>query len=175
MKKAIFLDRDGVINKAILKEGRPFSPRRFEDFVLLDGIKDVLERFKTEGFLNIIVTNQPDIARGLVKWEVLEKIHKYIKDNLPINDIFVCPHDDHDNCQCRKPKPGMLLEAGKKWDIDLKSSFIIGDSWKDIQAGKAVGCATILLDNVYNKEVETDFRARDIGLAMKIILNGGTK
>jgi len=170
MKKAIFLDRDGVINKAILKEGKPFSPRRFEEFKLFDGIREVLEKFKKKDFLNIIVTNQPDIARGLIERETLEKMHKFIKENLPIDDIFVCPHDDIANCHCRKPKPGMLLEAAKKWDINLNESFIIGDSWKDIEAGKAVGCATILLDNLYNKEAEPDFRARDIDLAMKIIL-----
>jgi len=175
MRKAIFLDRDGVINKVILKDGKPFSPRKFEEFKLLDGIKKVLEGLKTEGFLNIVTTNQPDVARGIVEWETVEKMHKFIKENLPVDDIFVCPHDDDDNCQCRKPKPGMLLEASRKWDIDLKSSFIIGDSWKDIQAGKAAGCATVLLDNSYNKEVEADFRASDIDLAMKIILKGGTK
>jgi len=175
MRKAIFLDRDGVINKAILKDGKPFSPRRFEEFKLLNGIREVLEKFRKKKFLNIIVTNQPDIARGLIKMETLEKMHKFIEENLPIDDIFVCPHDDIDNCHCRKPKPGMLLRAAKKWHINLKESFIIGDNWKDIEAGKAAGCATVLLDNLYNKEVEADFRAGDIDLAMKIILNGGTK
>lgn len=175
MRKAIFFDRDGVINKVILKDGKPFSPRKFEEFKLLDGIRKVLERFRKKEFLNIIVTNQPDIARGLIKTETLEKMHKFIEENLPIDDIFICPHDDIDNCHCRKPKPGMLLEAAEKWHINLKESFMIGDSWKDIEAGKAAGCATVLLDNLYNKEVEADFRARDIDLAMKIILNGGTK
>jgi D-glycero-D-manno-heptose 1,7-bisphosphate phosphatase len=175
MRKAIFLDRDGVINKAILKDGKPFSPRRFEEFKLFNGIREVLEKFRKKEFLNIIVTNQPDIARGLIKTETLEKMHKFIEENLPIDDIFVCPHDDIDNCHCRKPKPGMLLEAAEKWHINLKESFIIGDSWKDIEAGKAAGCATVLLDNLYNKEVEADFRVGDIDLAMKIILNGGTK
>ncbi len=175
MRKAIFFDRDGVINKVILKDGKPFSPRKFEEFKLLDGIREVLERFKAEGFLNIVITNQPDVARGMMDWETVEKIHKFIEENLPIDDIFVCPHDDIDNCHCRKPKPGMLLEAAKKWHINLKESFMIGDSWKDIEAGRAAGCATILLNNLYNKKVEADFRVRDIDLAMKITVNGGTK
>lgn len=175
MKRAIFLDRDGVINKVTLKEGKPFSPRRFEKFELFDGIREVLEKSKREGFLNIIITNQPDITRGLIKWETLEKMHKFIKENLPIDDIFVCPHDDIDNCQCRKPRPGMLLEAAKKWDIDLKDSFLIGDQWKDIETGKKAGCITILIDYLYNKEVESDFRVNNLHSAIEIILNSKKK
>lgn len=175
MKRAIFLDRDGVINKAILKEGKPFSPRRFEEFELFDGIKEVLEKSKREDFLNIIITNQPDITRDLIRWKTLEKMHKFIKENLPIDDIFVCPHDDIDNCQCRKPRPGMLLEAAKKWNIDLKGSFLIGDQGKDIEAGKKAGCITILIDNLYNKEVESDFRVNNLHSAIEIILNSKKK
>lgn len=170
MKKAIFLDRDGVINRVILNGGEPFSPRRFREFEFLDGIKEVLEKFKEVGFINIIITNQPDIARGLIEWEISEKMHKVIRENLPIDDIFVCPHDDIDQCPCRKPKPGMLLEAAKKWDIDLKSSFLIGDQWKDIGAGKNAGCATILISYPYNKKVNPDFRVNNLHSAAEVIL-----
>jgi len=173
MRKAIFFDRDGVISKAILREDKPFSPRRFEEFEFIDGIKDVLERFQAEGFLNIVVTNQPDIARGLIQRKELEKMHNLIREELPVDDIFVCPHDEQDNCGCRKPKPGMVFEATQKWDIDLNASFMVGDTWKDIEAGKTAGCATILLDNSYNKEIEADFRAGDVVSAMKIILMKG--
>lgn len=175
MKRAIFLDRDGVINKVILKEGKPFSPRKFERFELFGEIREVLEKFRREDFLNIVITNQPDITRNLIKWETLERMHKFIKENLPIDDIFVCPHDDIDSCQCRKPKPGMLLEAAKKWDIDLNGSFLIGDRWKDIEAGKNAGCITILIDYLYNKEVGSDFRVNDLHSAIKIILNSKKK
>lgn len=169
MKKAIFLDRDGVINRVILKGDKPFSPRRFGEFGFLDGIKEVLGKFKEVGFINIIITNQPDIARGLIEPEISEKMHKVIRENLPIDDIFVCPHDDIDQCPCRKPEPGMLLEAAKKWDIDLKSSFLIGDQWKDIEAGKSAGCVTILISCPYNKRANPDFRVNNLSSAAEII------
>jgi len=175
MKRAIFLDRDGVINNVIIKEGKAFSPRKFEDFELVDGIKNVLERFKTEGLLNIIVTNQPDIARGLMKKEELQKMHNLIRENLPVNDIFVCTHDDADNCNCRKPKAGMLFEAVKKWDIDLSESFMIGDSWKDIEAGRNAGCTTVLIDSPYNKQIDSDLRANELSAAAEMILNSRKK
>lgn len=175
MKQAIFLDRDGVINSTIIKEGKPFSPRKFEDFEFVDGIKNVLERFKTEGLLNIVVTNQPDIARGLMKKEELRKMHNLIRENLPVDDIFICPHDDADNCNCRKPKPGMLLEAAKKWDIDLSESFMIGDSWKDIEAGRNAGCTTLLIDSPYNKQIDSDLRANGLSAVAEMILNSRKK
>ena len=175
MKRAIFLDRDGVINSTIIKKGKPFSPRRLEDFELVDGIKDILERFRVRGLLNIIVTNQPDIARGLMKKEELRKMHNLIRENLPVDDIFICPHDDADNCSCRKPKPGMLLEAAKKWDIDLSESFMIGDSWKDIEAGRNAGCTTLLIDSPYNKQIDSDLRANELSAVAEIILNSQKK
>lgn len=175
MKQAIFLDRDGVINSTIIKEGKPFSPRKFEDFKLVDGVKDILERFKAREWLNIIVTNQPDIARGLMKKEELQKMHNLIRENLPVDDIFICPHDDADNCNCRKPKPGMLLEAAKKWDIDLNESFMIGDSWKDIEAGRNAGCTTLLIDSPYNKQIDSDLRANELSALSEMILNSRKK
>ena len=175
MRPAVFLDRDGVLNKVILKEGKPFSPRRVEDFELSDGAKEFLVESKKTGFLNIVITNQPDIARGCLTRETLETINSLIKGKLPVDDIFVCPHDDINNCCCRKPKPGMLLEAAKKWNIDLKNSFIIGDQWKDVEVGKNVGCSTILIDCPYNKQVEPDFRVGDLLSATAIILNSKKK
>ena len=132
MRQAVFLDRDGVINKVILRDGKPFSPRKLDEFEFIENIKDALNKFKEKGFLNIVFTNQPDISRGLIKKDTLEKIHLLLKDTLPVDDIFVCPHDDTDNCHCRKPKSGLLLDAAGKWNIDLKRSFVIGDQYKDI-------------------------------------------
>lgn len=175
MKRAIFLDRDGVINSTIIKKGKPFSPRRLEDFELVDGIKDILERFRVRGLLNIIVTNQPDIARGLMKKEELQKMHSLIRENLPVDDIFICPHDDADNCNCRKPKAGMFFEAAKKWNIDLNESFIIGDSWKDIEAGRNAGCTTVLIDSPYNKQIDSDIRTNELSAAAEMILNSRKK
>jgi D-glycero-D-manno-heptose 1,7-bisphosphate phosphatase len=171
-KKAIFMDRDGVINKVLLNNGHPFSPRKLDEFELLPNVKEVLNSFKEMGFINIIVTNQPDIARGLMKIEELNSMHTLIKKRLPIDDIYVCTHDDSDNCSCRKPKPGMLLDAAKKWGIDLNRSFLIGDTWKDMEAGKAAGCKTILIDAPYNKSVSCDYRVRDLKGAETIVMEG---
>lgn len=170
MRPAIFLDRDGVINKVLLNNGNPFSPRRLEDFELLPEVGSILNSFKKMGFVNIIVTNQPDIARGLMKMKELNKMHALIRERLPIDDIMVCPHDDADNCGCRKPKYGLLLEAANKWNIDLKKSYLVGDAWKDIEAGKQAGCKTVIIDMPYNQEAAADFRVKDISEVMSIIL-----
>lgn len=170
MRRAIFLDRDGVINKVLLNNGKPFSPRSFEDFELFPEVGSILNFLKKMGFINIIVTNQPDIARGLMKMKELNKMHALIQERLPIDDIMVCPHDDADNCDCRKPKYGMLLEAADKWNIDLKKSYLVGDAWKDMEAGKQAGCRTIIIDMPYNKEVAADFRVKDVCEVMRIIL-----
>ena len=158
MNKAIFLDRDGVINKTVPRNDIFGSPRSVEEFKIVDGIEEALYDFWRLGFLNIVVTNQPDVARGFITEELLLRLHLLLEEKLPIDDVFVCIHDDKDNCDCRKPKSGMLLEASLKCNIDLNKSIMVGDSWKDIAAGQNVGCTTILVDYLYNRDVECDFR-----------------
>ena len=165
----IFLDRDGVINRALVRDGKPFSPRVFEEFELVDGVDAALQAFGNLGCRRFIVTNQPDIARGLMSMGELDKMHTYIRNTLPVDDIFVCPHDDVDGCACRKPKPGLLLEAAQKWEVHLPSSFMIGDSWKDMEAGSRAGCVTILLDMPYNRETVCDYRVADLKMAVDIV------
>jgi len=155
--KAIFLDRDGIINKVIIRDGKPSSPRKLEEFEILPNVKEYLKEFKEMGFLNIVFTSQPDISRGLLKIEDLGKMHKIISETLRVDEIKFCPHDDKDNCNCRKPKPGLLLEAAKEWSIDLENSFVIGDTWKDIGAGKAAGCKTFLLRREYNNDYQKNY------------------
>ena len=169
MRRAVFLDRDGVINQVLLKDGKPFSPREVSQLKILDNVSDFLMLSNRIGFVNIVVTNQPDIARGVLGRKTLDDMNSLLKKELAIDDIFVCPHDDSDNCCCRKPKPGMLLAAAEKWDIDLENSFLIGDQWKDIQAGKAAGCTTILLDYPYNQEVQADIRISNMKVAFSVI------
>jgi D-sedoheptulose 7-phosphate isomerase len=169
MRRAVFLDRDGVINRVILKDGKPFSPKTVKELVLNAGIADFLAKTKKAGFLNIVFTNQPDIARGLMDSKNLQAMHDFLLKNLAIDDIYLCPHDDADNCLCRKPKPGMLIEAARKWEIDLNGSFVVGDQRKDAQAGKNAGCITILLDFSYNKNVECDYRSADLQSALAFI------
>ena len=167
--KAIFLDRDGIINHTVCRDGKYVSPRTFKEFQFKEGVKEFIQKAKKENFLIIVVTNQPDISRGLMKIEDLEKMHHLLKKNRLVDEIFVCPHDDADNCHCRKPKPGMLLEASKKYQIILKKSFIIGDSLKDIGAGNDAGCKTVLWQETYNEKVEADFKVKSFKEILKII------
>jgi D-glycero-D-manno-heptose 1,7-bisphosphate phosphatase len=121
------------------------------------------------GYPIFIISNQPDISRGFIIDGTTEKINDMIKKNLPIDDIVVCPHDDWHNCDCRKPKPGMIVSLSKKFGIDLKESFLIGDNWKDIKAGKKVGCKNILIKKDYNKGVEADYKVENLNDAVNII------
>lgn len=172
--RAIFLDRDGVINEIVFHEGKkPSSPWKFEEFKLVAGIEKPLWELSSMGYYLFIISNQPDISRGYIEAGVTEKINEMLYELFPIQDIMVCPHDDHHNCSCRKPKPGMLIELSKKWDIDLARSFLIGDNWKDIDAGKAAGCTTILLNKPYNQSVETDYRVETLEDAVVLIKKAG--
>ena len=149
MKKAVFLDRDGVINKAFIKNGLPESPNSLSELEILPRVKESILRLKKLNFICLVVTNQPDVQRGKIKKNIVIKMNNFLKKKIELDDIFVCYHDDQDNCNCRKPKPGLLLQARKKWNVDFKKSFIVGDRWRDIQAGKKVGCKTIFLDYRY--------------------------
>ena len=144
-KRAIFLDRDGVINKLIMRDGKGRAPYALEDFELLPGVVEACERLKAAGFLTIIVTNQPDVARGWVEEERVHLINNKIKELLPIDDIKICFHNDKDGCDCRKPMAGMLLSAAQEWEIDLAESFMIGDRYGDVSAGVKAGCVTFLV------------------------------
>lgn len=150
--KAIFLDRDGVINAAFVREGKPYPPSNLEELIILDGVRDSLHLSKKMGFLNIIITNQPDVGTGKQLQEDLDQIHEHIKKILTIDDIFVCIHVDFDQCSCRKPLPGMLVAAQEKWQIDFEKSFLVGDRWRDIGAAQAVGCKGFFIDYGYNEQ-----------------------
>jgi D-glycero-D-manno-heptose 1,7-bisphosphate phosphatase len=152
MVRAVFLDRDGVINANLERDGKPVAPTTLAEFRILPGAADAVRRLKSAGFLTIVVTNQPDIRTGLTQKSAMEAMHDEIRRQMPIDDYFICFHVDADNCACRKPKPGLILEAAKKYDIDLASSFIIGDRWRDVLAGQAAGCRTIRVDNSFAEE-----------------------
>ena len=169
-ERAVFLDRDGVVNKIVFRGGQPESPRILEEFVINDGIRETARRLKDAGFRIIVVSNQPDVARGRITQGILDLMNERVTSEIPVDDIYVCPHDDSQQCACRKPKPGMLMDATSRWNIDPSSSFMIGDTRKDMEAGKAAGCKTILLDASYNQATRCDFRARSLSEAVDIIL-----
>jgi D-glycero-D-manno-heptose 1,7-bisphosphate phosphatase len=165
LKRAVFLDRDGVLNRALLREGKPFAPSSLADFEVLPDAADCLAELKRLGFLLIVVTNQPEVARGTLAPGALEEMHAALGAQLPLDDILCCFHDDADGCECRKPRPGLLLEAARRYGIDLARSFLIGDRWRDIEAGAAAGCRTVWIDYGYRERppgVEADARVQSL-------------
>lgn len=151
MARAVFLDRDGVINHVVVRDGQPVPPVSAEDVEFLPGVGEAIAALRAADFRIIIVTNQPDVATGLQRRGTVEAIHERMRRTFQIDDIKACYHVDADGCACRKPKPGLLLEVAREWSIELTQSFLVGDRWRDIDAGKAVGCTTILLAGGYDR------------------------
>ena len=149
MLRAVFLDRDGVINRAVVREGKPYPPATLAEFEILPGVFDALRELDEVGFLLIVVTNQPDVARGLQQREIVEAMHQQLRKELPLDDIKVCYEVESSTSLCYKPKPGMLLEAARERDIDLSRSYMVGDRWRDVGCGRAAGCFTIFIDRGY--------------------------
>lgn len=150
--RAVFLDRDGVLNAATVRNGRPHPPASLAELRLLAGVETACTALKDAGYILIVVTNQPDIARGAISLGDVTGINEALKQRLPLDEISVCPHDDFDNCTCRKPRPGLLLDAARRWGIDLPSSFMVGDRWRDIEAGRAAGCQTVFINYDYQEQ-----------------------
>ena len=171
MNKAVFLDRDGVLNRAIVCNGKPFPPDSVETMEILPGVADAMESLRVAGFLQIVVTNQPDVARGTQTRETVEAMHKHLQSVLPITQIMAC-YDDGETRPCRKPNPGMLLESADSHAIALSQSFMIGDRWRDVNCGANAGCRTIFLDWGYAEKLQTppDFTVRSFTAATEIIL-----
>jgi len=170
--KAVFLDRDGILNKAIVVHGKPYPPKSVNELVIPEGVKEGLKQLQELGYLLIVITNQPDVTRGTTPIKIVNDINNYLKQELNLDDIFCCFHDNADNCECRKPKPGMILTAAKEWNIDLESSFMVGDRWRDIETGKNAGIKTILIDFGYKeKYVKPDYTSQNFIEATQIIIS----
>jgi D-glycero-D-manno-heptose 1,7-bisphosphate phosphatase len=155
LRRAVFLDRDGVINRAIVRNGKPYPPATLDELEILTGVPEALHALKAAGFLLIGVTNQPDVVRGTQRREVVEAINAALISALPLDEILVCYHDDQDGCECRKPLPGLLIQAAFKYAVHLPSSFMVGDRWKDIEAGRRAGCTTVLIDCDYAEQISS--------------------
>ena len=174
MRRAVFLDRDGVINRALEREAKPYPPRSLAEFEILPEVPAACAKLKQAGFLLVVVTNQPDVGRGTLKKEMVEAIHAEMCRRLPIVRVEVCYHSGQgaSECDCRKPKPGMLLRAARELGIDLAQCWMVGDRWRDIDCGHAAGCRTIFIDRGYAEELrqKSDFSAGNLAEAVDIIL-----
>lgn len=168
---AVFLDRDGVLNESIVCDGRSHPPATVDEFRFLPGVLNACKRLRQAGFVLLVVTNQPDVARGQQDKVVVEEMHRIVLESLPIDAVYVCPHDDADGCQCRKPRPGMLLDAAREWNLNLGSSFMVGDRWRDVEAGRRAGCRTVFVDRGYDEPapVNPDAVVSDLGGAAEWI------
>lgn len=171
-KKGVFLDRDGVINRSAVHNGKPYAPRLLSEFRLLPGVTEAVSRLKKAGFIVIVVTNQPDVGHGLIDRDTIEAMHNKLKTSVPVDDILMCPHRQDAGCDCRKPKPGLILDAMRRWSIAPAGSYMVGDRWNDVVAGKAAGLYTIFLDRGYSEDLTTppDLTVRSLREAAHSIL-----
>lgn len=172
-RRAVFLDRDGVLNRAILRDGKPYPPVRPEEFEILPGVAEACAHLKRCGFPLVVATNQPDVGRQTMEQSVVEGFHQLLARALPVDRIEVCYHSGRgpSTCDCRKPRPGMLLRAARELGIDLSASWMVGDRWRDIDCGHAAGCRTILMDYGYAEELRAppEFRVANLVEAAQII------
>jgi D-glycero-D-manno-heptose 1,7-bisphosphate phosphatase len=146
LPRAVFLDRDGVLTEVVVREGLPHPPQTLSDLKIYPDVRKSLSRLKDAGFTLVVVTNQPDVARGVQTRETVEAMHAHLAAALPLDEIRVCYHDDADGCECRKPKSGLITALPR---YDLARSVVIGDRWRDVEAGRQAGCRTILIDRGY--------------------------
>lgn len=171
LAKAVFLDRDGVINRTYFRKGAQRAPQDLSELAYLEGVEETLRTLHARGYLLVVCTNQPDVSRGWQRMDQVVEIHQRIEADLPIARIYACFHDDAVACGCRKPKAGMLLQGSRELGIELSCSWMVGDRWKDIEAGRAAGCRTIYLRHDYDAEPshDPDYEIRSIPELLTII------
>jgi D-glycero-D-manno-heptose 1,7-bisphosphate phosphatase len=169
---AVFLDRDGVLVRAYAGPGAPRSAATPDELELLSDAAGACAALKGAGYTLVMVTNQPEIARGTLGADVVARQNDALRDTLPLDDVVVCPHDDADGCECRKPKPGMLLGAGERLGLDLEASFMVGDRWRDVEAGRSAGCRVVFVDRGYDERLLSapDVVVSGVGAAAQWIL-----
>ena len=172
MIRAVFLDRDGVINRAFVRDGKSYPPAGLNEVEILPNVRSALIDLKSVGYLLIVVTNQPDVASGKTSKLVVDQINSHLEESLPIDEFRTCYHDDKDDCRCRKPLPGSFLDAAREHQIDLNHSFMVGDRWRDIEAGAAAGCKTFFINYGYQEKQPDfpDFIVSSLAEAAEIII-----
>lgn len=177
LRPAVFLDRDGVLNRAIVREGRPYPPSTMAELEVLPGVQQAAHELKEAGYLLVMVTNQPDVARGKADRATVDAMNAHLAASLGLDAVHCCFHDESDDCHCRKPRPGMLKDAAEVLGIDLSASFMVGDRWRDTEAGRSAGCATIFIDYGYREAQpeSCDHKVASLWDASRIIIDKGMK
>ncbi|HET7489591.1 MAG TPA: HAD family hydrolase [Acidimicrobiales bacterium] len=172
MRPGVFLDRDGVVNRAVVRDGRPYPPASAAELEILPGVEEACAQLRRAGLPLVVVSNQPDVVRGTTTREAVEGINRALCARVPVDDVVVCFHDDADGCTCRKPAPGLLMEAAERWSIDLTRSVMVGDRWVDVEAGRRAGCSTVWIDNGYveRRPERPDVTAASLAAAVPWIL-----
>jgi len=175
-RRAVFLDRDGVLNEPVLRDGVAHPPASVDELVVTPGAQEACRALRRAGLILVMVTNQPDLARGTATRETVDAINEELRRRLGLDAVFMCPHDDADRCACRKPRPGMLLEAASRLNVDLGGSVMVGDRWRDIDAGRSAGCATVLVRRDYDERPArgADHVVDNLGEALPWILGSAT-
>ena len=168
--RAAFLDRDGVLVETLVREGRAHAAVTLEQFRIRPEAREQVGRLRAAGLRPIVFTNQPEVARGTLSPATLDTMHARLREAVGVDDILVCVHADRDGCACRKPRPGMIEAAARTWGLDLAASFVVGDRWRDIDAGRAVGCYTVLIERPYSECAAADARVADLAGAVDAVL-----
>jgi D-glycero-D-manno-heptose 1,7-bisphosphate phosphatase len=171
MKQGVFLERDGVLNQARVEGHHQVTPLTVEEFHLNKEASPLLKKLKDAGLVLIATSNQPGLSRGYQSRRELDRMHELLRKTFPLDDILVCPHDGTDRCPCRKPQPGLLVEAGFKWHLDLDHSFVISDKWQDAEAARVAGCTSLLIQSPWVRAVHRDFVLPDLASVVEKILH----
>jgi D-glycero-D-manno-heptose 1,7-bisphosphate phosphatase len=171
MKQGVFIERDGILNQVkVERQNQQVSPLTMEDFQLNKEAAPLLKKLKSAGLVLIATTNQPGLSRGYQSRRELDRMHILLNKTFALDDILVCPHDETDRCPCRKPKPGLLVEAGFKWHLHLDHCFVISDKWQDAEAARIAGCTSLLLKSPWVGTVHRDFLLPDLEAIVEKIL-----
>lgn len=170
MKRAVFLDRDGVLNPMVERRGRWRAPVDLRSFQLYPWAGDSVASLRAAGLVTLVITNQPELATGELSTAILEAMHERLRREVGVDAVYVCPHGDAERCGCRKPSPGLLLQAAHEWGVDVARSFMVGDRYRDVDAGRAAGCVTILVAGPEEGPARPDHRTADLREAVATIL-----
>jgi D-glycero-D-manno-heptose 1,7-bisphosphate phosphatase len=169
-RRAVFLDRDGVLVQEIVVDGQALAPTSLETFQLVAEAAAQTQRLRQAGLRCLVFTNQPEVARGTLSTATLDAMHRQLRDEVPVDEIYVCPHQDGDGCACRKPGVGMLTAGAHDWEVQLDESFVIGDRWRDVEAGRSAGCYTVLIERPYSACETADARVQTLAQAVDAVL-----